>query len=124
MATQSNSVPANIDFEAYARDTFIRDIMIQTKSGATVTPVDLALYTAKMEIREKRGGSVIKTLTEIAGITLNYGAVTGQLRILISATDMAAMTTAAYVYDLQLTLSGVVKTYLVGNFKICPDVTA
>jgi len=63
--------------------------------------VDLTGYTACMDIREKYSDTtVIKTLTDISGITL--GGAAGTIDILISAVDTRAFTFKKGVYDLEL----------------------
>ena len=47
----------------------------------------------------------------------------GQLTITASATTMAAVVSGSYVYDLQSSVAGVVKTWLYGIFKINEDIS-
>ena len=65
-------------------------------------------YTAKFVVKTAVGGKTIFTLTETAGIDLTTN---GTIIIQKSATDMSAIAARSYVYDLQLTKSGVVDTW-------------
>lgn len=83
------------------------DITIEKGADYDVTitwgnpPVDLTDYTAKLEIRDRKGGSVLyETLTETDGITL--GGVAGTIALHIEAADTAAYTFSRAVYDLKL----------------------
>lgn len=106
---------------------------IQIEKGAdydvTITwgspPVDLTNYTAKLEIRDRKGGSVLHdTLTEIDGITL--GGVAGTIAIHREATETAAYTFKFAVYDLVLIGPGptlATKRLLEGQVILDPGVT-
>lgn len=87
-------------------------------------PVDLAGYTARMQIREKLDSStVIKELTtENSGITVSN---TGKyIQIDITATDTAAFTFSSAVYSLELISSGGKVTQLAnGTLTLVKEVT-
>lgn len=87
-------------------------------------PVDLAGYTARMQIREKIDSTeVIKELTtENNGITVNN--TTKTININISATDTAAFTFASAVYSLEMVSgTGVVTPLAGGNLSLVREVT-
>ena len=63
------------------------------------TPVDLTGYTARMDIKDKVGGTVLKSLVSPTDITLNTA--TSTITLTISATDTAAFTWKKGVYDLE-----------------------
>lgn len=64
-------------------------------------PVNLTGYTAKLQIRDRKGGSVLyDTFTEIDGLTL--GGAAGTIAIHIEAADTAVYTFARAAYDLKL----------------------
>lgn len=83
------------------------DIKIEKGADYDVTitwgnpPVNLTGYTAKLEIRDRKGGSVLHdTLTESDGITL--GGAAGTIAIHREASETAAYTFQRVVYDLVL----------------------
>lgn len=84
------------------------DIKIEKGADYDVTvtwgnpPVNLTGYTAKLEIRDRKGGSVLHTtLTEVAGITL--GGAAGTIAIHIEGSVTATFTFSRAVYDLVMT---------------------
>lgn len=87
------------------------------------TPVDLTGYTARMDIKDKVGGTVLHSLTtEDGGIVLDNSAKT--ITLLISATDTAAFTWTRGVYDLEMVSSGgVVSALLSGSITVKKEVT-
>lgn len=87
------------------------------------TPVDLSGCTARMQIKDKVGGTVLKSLTtENGGITLDNTLKT--ITINISAADAAAFTWTKAVYDLEMvSTGGVVTALLEGTVKVTPEVT-
>ena len=83
------------------------DIKIEKGADYDVTitwgnpPVNLTNYTAKLEIRDRKGGTTLyETLTETDGITL--GGVAGTIALHIEAADTAAYAFTRAAYDLKL----------------------
>lgn len=86
------------------------------------TPVDLTGYTARMQIKAKVGGTVLKSLVSPTDITLNTAAST--ITLTISATDTAAFAWKSGVYDLELvSAAGVVTALLTGKVTVAKEVT-
>ena len=87
------------------------------------TPVDLTGYTARMQIKDKVGGTLLHSLTtENSGIALDVALHT--ITITISATDTAAFDFKKGVYDLELvSASGVVTCVLYGSVSVSKEVT-
>lgn len=86
--------------------------------------VDLTGYTAKLEIRDRAGGSVISTLTSTpaAGITIN--AASGQIVLAWTAAQTVLFNFDKAVYDLFITASGGTKTCIIrGEVTLIPRVT-
>lgn len=84
------------------------------------TPVDLTGYTARMDIKDKIGGTVLYSVTP--DIVLNTTLHT--ITLTISATDTAAFTWKKGVYDLELvSASGVVTALLTGAAYVTKEVT-
>ena len=80
----------------------------------------------RMEVRENDtddSGSPTIASTDFSFV-VGAGAVdSSKLTITATSSTMAAVNSGLYVYDLQNTSNGVVKTYLYGTFKINEDVT-
>ena len=86
------------------------------------TPVSLVGYTARMAIKDKVGGTVLKSLVSPTDITLNT--TTSTITLTISATDTAAFAWKSGVYDLELvSAAGVVTALLTGKVSVAKEVT-
>lgn len=83
----------------YQGATVDRTLTWENEAG---TPYDITGWTAKMEIREREGGTVYATLTTTDG-TIVLGGVAGTIRLLVDAATTAAWTWKSGVYDLLLT---------------------
>lgn len=86
-------------------------------------PQDLTGYTARLAIKDKVGGTVLKTLTtETSGITIDN--VKKTITLNISALDTAALVWKSGVYDLELVSpTGVVTKLYTGKFIVSKEVT-
>lgn len=87
------------------------------------TPVDMTGYTARMAIKDKIGGTVLLSLTTVnSRIVLDNTAKT--IRLLVAATDTAAITWAKGVYDLEMvSASGEVTSLMSGSVSVVKEVT-
>ena len=115
---------AEADICIFQGATFDQTLFYET--GEPSTPVDLAGFTAKMQIRSKpESKAVILELSTSNGrITLNYGSQNGAIRLFISATDTALLSVCdKAVYDLELYNGAVTTRILQGNVIISPEVT-
>ncbi len=91
---------------------------------AWMTPQSLAGYTARMQIKDRAGGTVLLSLTSAVdgGITLDDTAKV--IEITITAEQSEAITWASGVYDLELVSSGgVVTALLEGSVVVGAEVT-
>lgn len=92
------------------------------------TPVDLAGYTARMQIKTKAGGDVLAS-TDIDDAPLNVivtaiDNVTKTITIDIAATDTAAFTWKRGSYDFEMVGGGGdVTALLTGSVTVTPEVT-
>ena len=97
----------------------------QAGSGylAWLTPHSRVGYTARMQIKDRVGGSVLLSLTpENGGIALDDG--NKVIEISITAEQTEAFTKSAGVYDLELvSAGGVVTALLEGSVAIGAEVT-
>lgn len=87
------------------------------------TPVDLAGFTARMTISDKKGGTeLLKLTTENGGITIDNA--TKKITLLIEADDTAALTWIRGVYDLEMvSATGVVTALLYGEVTVKREIT-
>lgn len=105
------------DFTVTRNDTFNGTQFTITVNS---TLLDLTGYSIKMAVKSKIKKDSVLTLTSTSGITIS-NSTAGVFQV-----DSQIFTQPAgkYVYDIQLTSSsGVVKTYVSGNFDILPDIT-
>lgn len=103
--------------------TLRRTLLIATQ-GATPTPWPLAGYDARMQVRETVASTaVVLELTVIDG-RLQITGVPGQILMVVSATDTAALVAGSYVYDLEVqSPTGIVTRLLQGSFVVTAEVT-
>lgn len=84
--------------------------------------VDLAGYTARMQVREnyKSPAAKLDLTTENGGIVLGAE---GLITLEIDAATTAALKARDYVYDLELVTNDTVYRLLEGKFTVTPEVT-
>lgn len=111
--------PAKIDLTIYQGATFRKSFVWKADGVA----VDLTGYTARMHIREnlEDASAAITLTTENGGITL--GGNTGQIDMLITATQTAAITFSSAVYDLELVNGSEVVRFCMGKVIVSKEVT-
>lgn len=87
------------------------------------SPVDMTGFTARLAIKDKVGGTVLKSLTtENAGIAIDNTKKT--ITLTISATETAAFTWTKGVYELEMVSPlGVVTALLVGVVTLLKEIT-
>ncbi len=88
------------------------------------SPVNLTGYTARMQLRATVDAvSPLLDMTNANGKII-LGSGTGNIRLLVSATDTAALNFSTAVYDLELvTAGGVVRRLLRGTVTLDKEVT-
>lgn len=92
------------------------------------TPVDLAGYTARMQIKTKAGGTVLASTdvddAPLDVIVTTIDNVAKTITISISATDTAAFTWRRGSYDFEMVSGGgEVTALLTGSVSVTPEVT-
>jgi hypothetical protein len=118
MAAQINLDTAQrVDITCRKGDTFSLELTFKDSDGVEL---DLTGYTWKIDVRETDTSTSV--ILEDDQFTYN-GSPEGLLRISATATTMEEVDGGIYVYDLQSTNSGAVKTWLYGIFKVNEDVT-
>ena len=118
MATQINlDNSTRVDITCRKGDTFTLEFTFSDDAGAAL---DLTSYVWKMDVKETdtSSGDIIPDTS------FTYvGTAQGVLTISATAAVMAAAEGGLYVYDLQSNVSGAVKTWVYGIFKINEDVS-
>lgn len=87
------------------------------------SPVNLAGYTCKMQVRTSFGAATpVLTLSNGNGMTIT--AATGVIAVAITAAALAKVPAGSYKYDLEITSgSGQVTKLLAGDFDVSAEVT-
>jgi len=94
------------------------------EQGEPTAPVDLAGYTAKMQIRSKPESKAIILELSTSNGRLVLNEQVGSIRLFISAEDTAELSVCdKAVYDLELYNGSVTTRILQGNIIISPEVT-
>ena len=98
-------------------DTFTLEITFKDDNGVLM---DLTGYVWKMDVRDDD----VAPNTILNDTDFDYAAnSSGVLVLSANATTMAGVDGGVYVYDLQSTNAGAVKTWLRGRFRVNEDVT-
>lgn len=118
MATQINlDTSTRVDITCRKGDTFKLELTFTDSDGVAI---DISGYTWKMDVKE----TDTSASDIIAEDSFTYsGASNGKLSITATATVMSGVDGGLYVYDLQSTNSGDVKTWVYGIFKVNEDVS-
>jgi hypothetical protein len=87
------------------------------------TPVDLNMYSARMQLRAKLDSEVVlhELTTENGGIILDN--ILKTITLYISAEDTALFTTISSVYSLELVHDSIVYPFAVGSISLVKEVT-
>lgn len=113
--TTLNLKPATLNVEAWQADDVLIPLVFKDSAGV---PIDLTGRTFASEIRDQAGN-----LKSTATITVTP--LTGSVLVKFPKTDTATMLpTDSMTWDLQQTMSGDVRTWVTGRFRIKIDITA
>lgn len=112
---------ANFDILIEQGATYDQEFIWKDSEG---TGINLTGYSARMQVRQVKTETVLLSLTNGNGITLNYSG-NGSIRIFVSATGTSALTTCNQArYDLELqNADGTVTRLLQGAVTISGEVT-
>lgn len=95
-----------------------------TWTNAAGTPYDLSGWTARMQIRDKPGGSSLYQTLTTDDSTIVLGGAAGTIRLVLAAATTSAWTWQTGHYDLELTNpDGAVTRLLQGKATLSPQVT-
>lgn len=100
--------------------TFSRVLTWRDENDALI---NLTGYTARMQVRADYASptAALSLTTENGKITL--GGALGTVTLLVSAADMAAVSGASFVYDLEMVNGSNVTRLVQGNFTVNAEVT-
>lgn len=85
---------------------------------------DLTGCTARMQVRNTQGGSILADLSEDHGISIQPDGELGVISVELSPTDTGSMTSRRAVYDLELTFpSGDIVRLIQGKISVSPNIT-
>ena len=99
--------------------------LVTDPTGATFEPFLLNGYTARMQIRRNVDSStaMLSLTTENGGITINPGTADNEIKLSVTATNTALLTSDG-VYDLEIIDSlGEVSKVIRGTLTVIPEVT-
>lgn len=116
--------PASYDIEQYQGDTLVLPMRVRAlnSNGSLGAYYNLTGWTAAAQVRLKSGNTIVQSLTVV--IDSDQTANPGLLVISATAAQTGAWTTAAMIWDLQLTdTSGQVRTVVAGAVRVTEDVT-
>lgn len=118
MATQINlDNSSRVDITCRKGDSFELKFTFTDDAGAAI---DISGYAWKMDVKETDTSSS----DIIADSSFSYsGTNAGVLTITATAAVMAAVNGGMYIYDLQSTTGGEVKTWIYGLFTVNEDVS-
>ena len=85
--------------------------------------INLTGYTARMQVRtDYASTSTILSLTTQNG-QITLGGAAGTITLLVSATDMAALSSGSFVYDLEMINGATITRLVQGTFVVNAEVT-
>ena len=100
------------------------DLVFTWLEADQVTPVNLAGFTAEMQVRDRPGGEVLYATYSTGNGAITLGGDLGTITLTVAASVTAAYTFDGGVYDLQLTDGyGNVTVLLSGLFTVQAAVT-
>lgn len=120
MSIESDKI---VNLKAEVGATLRHRLIVSDENGALV---DFSSSTAKLQVRDKVGGTVIVELTDSSGLTL--GAL-GEIDIRVEATEDWTSTPpltspARWVYDLLVTTTGDTDRLVEGVVDVVPGITS
>jgi hypothetical protein len=112
----------NLTIERYA--TFSVELQVKTPSGDTTIPDDITGYVPRMQVRAApESTEVLLELHTGNGRITVVDAITGKLRLTISAADTTNLNWTTGVYDLILVGQDKTRRLLAGAVAVSPGVT-
>lgn len=117
--------PAKLNITVYQGSTFTKTF--QWSTGNPAVPVDMTGMKIRMHLREKYSSptTIIECTTENGRVTITDAA-QGRFEVEIAASDTAAMSFKAAVYDIEVVYPQIpekVKRLIEGNVALSLEVT-
>jgi hypothetical protein len=107
--------PGKLDIQIWRNDTWQQVFTLL----ADTTPINLSSATVYIQVRKGCAGTLALSLTNSSGVTIG-----GVSNNQITVNKLVDIVKGNYVWDMQVTFTtGVVKTYLEGDFIVYDDVT-
>lgn len=112
-----------VDLRAEVGATLRHRLIVSDENGALI---DFSSSTAKLQVRDQVGGTVIVELTDGAGLTLSAA---GEIDIRVEATEdwtnsPPLTTPARWAYDLLVTTAGDTDRLVEGTVYVVPGITS
>lgn len=112
---------ATYDFEIEQGTTLLKPIVWKDSTGA---PVNLAGYTAKMQIRQSAAAEEVLLELSTTNGMISITPATGTITLIFSAATTAAIAWRRGKYDLELTSAGGTVTRLIeGEISVSREIT-
>ena len=116
-STVNLDIAKRLNIIARRGDTFVIEVTFTDENGDAM---DLTTFSWKMDVKtDDRNGTVIIEDSDFSYASTPLGVLT----ITATASVMDLIEPGQYLYDLQSTNSGVVKTWLYGAFIVNGDIT-
>jgi len=110
----------NYNITAEQGSTFTR---VLTWRDANDALINLTGYTARMQVRTDYASSATALSLTTANGQITLGGALGTITLLVSATDMSAVSAGSYVYDLEMVNGSTVTRLVQGTFTVNAEVT-
>jgi hypothetical protein len=107
------------NIEIIRGDDYSHVVTLNTRSGTTVTPVDITGRTYTAQLRK----ALSQTSADATFTCTVTDAANGEITITMSHTITAALTPGCYYWDLQQNAGGVLNTILGGKAEVVTDAT-
>lgn len=117
MTAEANALPGVLNLRLYSGDTFTRSLQFTDSDGVAI---DITGWTFLAQIREAPNADLV-----LATFTVTVtDAADGRIDITLSASDVAGLENSRFLsWDLQVTASSAVRTYVRGSVKVDTDVS-
>ncbi len=113
-------VATNYTFQCEQGASFDEVVIWKNSAGVAINNTG---YTARMQIRREPDSSIIAELTT-ANNKIELGGANGEIQLVLSAAETAALAAGDYLYDLELvSAGGSVSRIVEGVFSVIREIT-
>jgi hypothetical protein len=116
-------MPTKFNISIIKGSRYLKSFIYTDSSKA---PIDISGLSARMQIRERENSPAFETELTTTNGQITLGGVTGQINIILGATDTDLLTITNGVYDMELYNAGdpdVVDTILEGAVTVSDAIT-